>query len=118
MFTYGVQQNKISLNRFVQIMSANPAKIFGMYPKKGTISPGSDADIILFDPTREGSITAKTSLHRCDYSAFEGFKTKGETVGVMVRGEWAFHQGQITVQKGRGQFVPRKKFHVESARVL
>ena len=77
LFTYGVLENRISLNRFVQILSSNPAKIFGMSERKGSLSPGADADVVLFDPTRENTISAKTSKHRCDYSAFEGFKTLG-----------------------------------------
>jgi dihydropyrimidinase len=77
MHTYGVLPGRISLNRFVQITSTNPAKIFGMYPKKGTIAPGSDADLVLFDPTQEATISAQTSRHRCDYSAFEGTKENG-----------------------------------------
>jgi dihydropyrimidinase len=109
MYTYGVLQNRISLNRFVQIMSANPAKIFGMYPRKGTIAPGADADIVLFDPNRESTISVKTSKHHCDYSAFEGFKTKGEPVSVLVNGEWALKNGKVTVKKGSGKFIQRSK---------
>jgi dihydropyrimidinase len=110
MYTYGVLQNRLSLNRFVQIMSANPAKIFGMYPRKGTIAPGSDADIVLFDPKRESVISQKTSHHRCDYSAFEGFRTKGEPVAVMVRGEWLYKDGKPTAPKAHGKFIKRARF--------
>lgn len=110
MHTYGVLENRISLNRFVQIMSANPAKIFGMYPRKGTIAPGADADIVLFDPSREGVISAKTSKQRCDYSAFEGFKTRGEAVAVLTGGEWAMRDGKITARKGAGKFIKRARF--------
>jgi dihydropyrimidinase len=95
-------------------MSANPAKIFGMYPRKGTLAPGADADVVLFDPTRENVISAKTSRQRCDYSSFEGVKTRGEAVSVLTRGEWALRNGQIEVQKGAGRFVPRARFTATS----
>lgn len=110
MYTYGVTQGRISLNRFVQVMSANPARIFGMR-NKGHLSPGADADIVMFDPTREGMITQKTSKQNCDYSAFEGFKTKGETVNVLVRGEWGLKQGKVTIGRGFGRYVKRAPFH-------
>lgn len=111
LYTYGVAEGRISLNRFVQITSANPAKIFGMYPKKGTIAPGADADIVLFDPHREGVISVKNSKHRCDYSAFEGFKTKGEALSVMLRGEWLYKDGRVTAPKAYGRFIKRDKFN-------
>ncbi len=111
LFTYGVLKNRISLNRFVQLTSTNPAKIFGMYPKKGTLAPGSDADIVLFDPTRLSTISVAHSKHRCDYSAFEGFKTQGEAVSVLVRGEWAMKDRKILATRGVGQYIPRQRFN-------
>ena len=110
MHTYGVLQKRISLNRFVQLMSSNPAKIFGMYPKKGTIAPGADADIVLFDPNRENTISVKTSKHRCDYSSFEGFKTHGEAVSVLVRGNWVLRNNKVTVKPGSGRYLKRSRF--------
>ena len=110
MYTYGVLKNRISLNRFVQIMSASPAKIFGMYPRKGTIAPGSDADLVLFDPHRENVISAKTSRQRCDYSAFEGWKTQGEAVSVLTRGEWALKDGKAVIRSGAERFVKRSRY--------
>jgi dihydropyrimidinase len=77
MYTYGVAEGRLSLNRLVQILCANPARIFGMYPRKGTIAPGADADLVLFDPSRKGRVSVKTSRHRCDYSAVEGMETRG-----------------------------------------
>ena len=110
MYTYGVATGRISLNRFVQIMCTNPAKIFGMYPRKGTLAPGADADIVLFDPNLEDTISVKTSKHRCDYSAFEGFKTKGGAVGVLSRGEWLLKDGKVVAPKSWGKFVKRARF--------
>lgn len=117
MFTYGVLQNRLSLNRFVQIMSTNPAKLFGMYPRKGTLAPGSDADLVLFDPTRETVISSKTSQQQCDYSTFEGFKTKGDTVSVLSRGEWALQEGKLRAKPGAGRFIPRARYRAETALV-
>src|SRR6201996_758965 len=73
---YGVGQGKLSLNRFVEITSTAPARIFGIYPKKGTIAPGSDADIVVWDPAAEHTISAATHKMRCDFSMFEGYKVK------------------------------------------
>ena len=117
LFTYGVLKKRISLNRFVQITSTAPAKIFGLYPRKGTIAPGSDADLVLFDPTRENTISVKTSRHRCDYSAFEGMKTIGEPVSVLLRGEWALKNGKVTVERAAGQFLRRSRFQHDSLSV-
>lgn len=114
LYTHGVLEGRISLNRFVQITSTNPARIFGM-KGKGSLSPGADADVVLFDPTRENVISAKTSHHRCDHSIFEGFKTRGEAVSVLTHGEWAMKNGKITVERGAGRFVRRARFdRVES----
>ncbi len=117
LFTYGVLKNRISLNRFVQILCANPAKIFGMYPRKGTLSPGSDADIVLFDPTRENVISVKNSKQRCDYSAFEGFKTIGEPVSVLCNGEWMLKNGSLNGTQRKGRFIKRARFNSELSNI-
>src|SRR5436189_4971858 len=83
----GVVQKRINLNRFVELCSTASAKIFGMFPKKGTIAVGSDADIVIFDPTIERTISAKTHHMNCDYSLFEGFKIKGRPETVLSRGK-------------------------------
>ncbi|MEO5970718.1 MAG: dihydropyrimidinase [Bdellovibrionia bacterium] len=108
MFTYGVLQNRISLNRFVDITSTQAAKIFGMFPRKGTIAPGSDADLVLFDPTLKNTISAKTSKQNCDYSAFEGFKTVGQPISVLSGGEWALKNGDLCVKPGAGRWIHRE----------
>ena len=77
MYHYGVNAGKITLNRFVEIVSTAPARIFGMYPKKGEIAPGSDADIVIWDPEGRHVISAKTHHMRVDYSMFEGFQVNG-----------------------------------------
>src|ERR1700684_4073939 len=86
-WNYGVNAGKISLQRFVEITSTAPARIFGMYPKKGTIAAGSDADIVLWDPDAEHVISAATHNMRCDFSMFEGWKVNGNARQVYSRGE-------------------------------
>jgi dihydropyrimidinase len=108
----GVTQGKISLNRFVEITSTAPAKIFGMYGKKGTIAVGADADVVVWDPKRE-KILSKDTLHmRVDYSPFEGRKVPGSPRAVLSRGELIVENDQWVAKKkqGRGQFVRRGTF--------
>jgi dihydropyrimidinase len=104
---YGVTAGKITLNRFVEIVSTAPARIFGMYPKKGAIAPGSDADIVVWDPKAEHLISAKTHHMRVDYSMFEGFKVVGNAKQVFSRGELIVDQGQYVGRVGRGQYLRR-----------
>jgi dihydropyrimidinase len=104
---HGVNAGKISLNRFVEITSTAPARIFGMYPKKGTIAPGSDADIVVWDPKAEHLISAKTHHMRVDYSMFEGFQVRGNARQVFSRGELIVDKGQYIGRAGRGQYLRR-----------
>jgi dihydropyrimidinase len=104
---YGVSAGKISLNRFVEIVSTAPARIFGMYPKKGAIAPGSDADIVVWDPKAEHLISAKTHHMRVDYSMFEGFHVTGNARQVFSRGELIVDQGQYVGRVGRGRYLRR-----------
>jgi dihydropyrimidinase len=104
---HGVNEGKISLNRFVEITSTAPARIFGMYPKKGTIAPGSDADLVLWDPKAEHTISAKTHNMRVDYSMFEGFKVRGNAKQVYSRGERIVENGRYLGKAGRGSYLRR-----------
>ncbi|GAC1417332.1 MAG: dihydropyrimidinase [Acidobacteriaceae bacterium] len=106
-FHHGVNEGRMSLERFVAATAENPAKIFGMYPKKGVIAAGSDADIVLWDPAAEYTITAATQHMHTDYSIFEGFKVKGNARKVYARGECVVDSGQFLGRVGRGQFVRR-----------
>ncbi len=110
-YTYGVAGGRIDLNTFVATASTNTAKIFGMFPKKGTIALGSDADLVIYDPTYRGAISAKTHTINLDYSAFEGWEIKGRPSAVTVRGEVAVRDGQFTGTIGRGQFIKREPTH-------
>jgi dihydropyrimidinase len=104
---HGVNAGKITLNRFVEIVSTAPARIFGMYPKKGAIAPGSDADIVVWDPKAEHLISAKTHHMRVDYSMFEGFHVQGNARQVFSRGELIVEYGRYVGRVGRGQYLRR-----------
>jgi dihydropyrimidinase len=104
---HGVGAGKITLNRFVEITSTAPARIFGMYPKKGVIGPGSDADIVVWDPKAQHLISAKTHHMRVDYSMFEGFQVTGNARQVFSRGELIVEKGEYVGRAGRGQYLRR-----------
>jgi dihydropyrimidinase len=104
---HGVNAGKLTLNRFVEITSTAPARIFGMYPKKGTIAAGSDADIVLWDPNAEHTISAATHNMRVDYSMFEGFKVRGNARQVYSRGELIVERGKYLGKAGRGNYLRR-----------
>ncbi|HEY6488246.1 MAG: dihydropyrimidinase [Terracidiphilus sp.] len=104
---HGVGKGNFSLNRFVELVSTAPARIFGMYPKKGAIKPGSDADIALWDPLAAHTISAATHHMRVDYSMFEGFKVKGNARDVYSHGELIVSKGEFIGTPGRGQYLRR-----------
>jgi dihydropyrimidinase len=106
-FNGGVAEGRVSLNRFVEITSTNAAKIFGLFPKKGTIAVGSDADIVIFDPNEEATISAKTHHMNVDYSCYEGMKVKGVTKTVLSRGEVVIDEGAYVGRTGHGSFLKR-----------
>ena len=104
---HGVNAGKLTLNRFVEITSTAPARIFGMYPKKGAIAAGSDADIVIWNPLAAHIISAKTHNMRVDYSMFEGFQVKGNAEKVLSRGELIVEKGKYLGRVGRGQYLRR-----------
>jgi dihydropyrimidinase len=107
-YTGGVHGKRFSANRFVELVSTTPAKLFGLYPRKGTIAVGSDADIVLFDPNAEHTISARTHHMRVDYSMFEGIKVKGMPKTVLSRGRTIIDNNQFTGRPGAGQFLRRQ----------
>lgn len=109
LFTEGVGAGKITLNKFVEVSSTNAAKIFGMFPRKGCIAVGSDADLVLFDPNREHTISAKTHHMNVDYSCYEGWKLKGKSRTTILRGQVAVDDGNVLIKKGYGKFIRRNK---------
>lgn len=109
MFTEGVRSGKISLNKFVEVTSTNAAKIFGMYPRKGTIAIGADADLVIFDPQKEHTISVDTHHMNVDYSGYEGWKLTGKTETVVLRGKVAIEEEKCRLKPGYGQFIKRGK---------
>jgi len=109
-YSGGVASGRFSPNRFVQLVATAPAKLFGLYPQKGTIAVGSDADLIVFDPKREETISAKTHHMRVDYSMFEGIRTKGSPKLTMSRGRVIIENGKFTGRPGAGSFLRRKTY--------
>jgi dihydropyrimidinase len=107
-YTGGVHGKRFSANRFVELVSAAPAKLFGLYPRKGTIAVGSDADLVIFDPNKEEVISAKTHHMRVDYSMFEGIQIKGAPKTVFSRGRAVIDAGKFVGRPGSGQFLRRQ----------
>lgn len=109
LFSEGVAKKRITLNKFVEASSTRAAQIFGMHPRKGTLSVGADADIVIFNPETKHKISASTHHMRCDYSAYEGIELTGKTETVLLRGELAIHNNECLIQPGFGQFIHRGK---------
>jgi len=109
LFSEGVAKKRITLNKFVEASSTRAAQIFGMHPRKGTLSVGADADVVVFNPETKHKISASTHHMRCDYSAYEGMELTGKTETVLLRGELAIHNNECLIQPGFGQFIHRGK---------
>jgi dihydropyrimidinase len=109
LFSEGVSKGRISLNKYVEVASTNSAKIFGMFPKKGTIAAGSDADIILLDPDEKHTISAATHHMNVDYSGYEGWELTGKIKTVLLRGKVAIDKNTCYIDKGYGQFIKRSR---------
>ena len=110
-YTHGVATGRIDLNSFVNLLSTQAAKLFGLYPRKGTIRVGSDADIVVYDPSYEGVISAATHHQAVDYNAFEGWAVKGRCDAVTVRGHVQVREGEFVGTKGIGQFLRRERVY-------
>jgi dihydropyrimidinase len=109
-YTGGVHAKRFSANRFVELVSTAPAKLFGLYPRKGTIAVGSDADLVIFDPDEQQVISAKTHHMRVDYSMFEGIQITGVPKTVLSRGLAVIDSGKFVGRPGAGQFVRRQTY--------
>ena len=109
-YTGGVHGGRFNVNRFVQLVSTAPAKLFGLYPRKGTVAVGADADLILWDPDKEETISAKTHHMRVDYSMFEGIKIKGAPRQVLVGGRVVIDSGKFVGKAGAGRFLKRQTY--------
>jgi dihydropyrimidinase len=106
-FDGGVRTGKISVNRFVELTSTSPAKIFGLFPRKGTVAPGSDADLVVFDPEKKTTLSAKTHHMKVDYNPYEGREVTGAAETVLSRGRVIVENGKFTGKAGAGSFLKR-----------
>lgn len=109
LYSEGVDKGKISLNKYVEVTSTNAAKIFGMFPGKGTLGIGSDADVVIFDPEKKHKLSSKTHHMNVDYSAYEGWEVKGKVETVLLRGKIVVDKGEEKIKKGYGKFIKRGK---------
>jgi len=107
MYTYGVASGRLTLQQFVDACCTRPAKIFGLYPRKGAIMVGSDADLFVYDPTRSSTISAATHRHNCDRNIFEGFAVQGAVTHTIVAGRLQFKDGDLRVERGAGRYLRR-----------
>jgi dihydropyrimidinase len=111
LYTYGVSRGRIDLHRFVDAASTQAARLFGLFPRKGTIQPGSDADLVVYDPAYRGQISARTQQMNVDYSAFEGWPIEGRPSVVTVRGRVQVREGRFVGQADLGQMLHREPTH-------
>jgi dihydropyrimidinase len=107
---FGVREGRIDLNRMVELLCTNPAKLFGLYPRKGTVAVGSDADLVIFDPEKQHTITAANQQSKTDYNLYEGTEVVGDIETVLLRGNVLVERGEVVAKPGIGQFVRRAKF--------
>jgi dihydropyrimidinase len=110
MFSGGVRKGRISLNRMVELCSTAPARFFGLYPRKGTVAIGSDADLVVWDPRKKHTISAKTHRSNSDYTLFEGTTVTGAPKAVLVRGQVIVQDDKLVAKPGAGRFVRRSTF--------
>lgn len=110
-WTHGVEKGKIDIHQFVRAASTEAAKIFGLFPRKGTIQPGADADLVIYDPAYRGKLSVQTHHMNIDYNPFEGWDVSGICSEVTVRGKIQVKDGEFVGEKGRGKFLKRKPTH-------
>jgi dihydropyrimidinase len=108
LYTYGVKRGKLDLHQFVNVASTNAAKIFNLFPRKGAIQPGADADLVVYDPAYRGKLSAATQHMNIDYNAYEGWDIEGRPAVVTVRGEVAVRDGEFVGTVGRGRLLARR----------
>ena len=116
MYSHGVAEGRLDVHRFVDALSTRAAKLFGLYPRKGTIAIGSDADLVIFDPAYRGTVSARSHHTQSDYSGFEGFPIKGRPTVVTVRGKVQVRDGVFVGETSRGRFLARAPLRENYAR--
>ena len=100
-YTYGVAAGRMTLPGLVRALSENPARLYGMFPRKGVIAPGADADIVVYDPAADHTLRAADMVSRCDYSPYEGVVTRGSIAQVWLRGTLAVERGKLYPTEGK-----------------
>jgi dihydropyrimidinase len=111
LYTFGVKRGRLDLDRFVDAASTRGAKLFGLFPRKGTIAVGSDADLVVYDPEYRGVISVKSQHVNNDYNAFEGLQIEGRPSVVTVRGKVQVRDGKFIGERARGRFLKREPSH-------
>jgi len=111
LYTYGVKRGRLDLERFVDAASRRAAKLFGLFPRKGTIAVGSDADLVVYDPNYRGVVSVKTQHMNNDYNGFEGMEIEGRPAVVTVRGKVQVRDGKFVGERGRGKLLKREPSH-------
>jgi len=111
LYTYGVKRGRLDVHRFVDAASTRAAKLFGLFPRKGTIAAGSDADLVIYDPDYRGVLSAATQHSNCDYSGFEGMEIEGRPSVVTVRGRVQVRDGKFVGERGRGRLLKREPMY-------
>jgi dihydropyrimidinase len=111
-FSEGVAKGRIDACAFVRLTATNPARLFGLYPRKGTIAPGSDADLVVWDATRQVTITNASLQHVIDYTPYEGLEVTGWPVATVRRGEIVMQDGKVQAEPGSGQFLARAPYEM------
>jgi len=112
LYSEGVVQGRLTLARLVEVLATAPARIAGMYPRKGVIAEGSDADVVVFDPSARRIVRAAELHSACDYDPYEGWNVTGWPEVVLSRGEAVFERGTVVGRPGRGRLVPRAPYAV------
>lgn len=110
LYSEGVRKQRMSWSRLVEVCATHPAKIFGLYPKKGNLSIGADADLVIFDPNQDKIIRADALHSRSDFDPYEGWKVQGWPVMTFSRGELVVSHGRTLAQADRGRLIRRKPF--------
>src|SRR3989454_549844 len=110
LYSEGVRRGRLTLARLVEVLATAPARIAGLHPRKGVLAPGSDADVVVFDPNARRTIRSSEMHSACDYDPYEGWDVTGWPEVVLSRGEVVFERGTVTARPGRGRFVPRARY--------
>ncbi|HBT47011.1 MAG TPA: dihydropyrimidinase [Peptococcaceae bacterium] len=105
-YSYGVRDGWLTLPQMVRVLAGNPARLFGLYPRKGCLQPGSDADVVVFNPRREVTLEGENLHSAAGYTPFAGFKVRGYPDATILRGRLVYYQGRFLGEKGQGRFIP------------